>query len=71
MEKCNKCEVSYPDDYLSPIITSQGSVGQVCGICALEISNEALGIKRNKFNGEMAEEARQDAIAWRQKKGIS
>lgn len=37
----------------------------VCAICALEMSNLALGINRTEFQGEIAEQMRQKAIEWR------
>lgn len=70
MEKCNKCGVDYPDGYLSPIMGT-GVAEMVCGICALELSNQVLGINRTEFQGEMAEDLRQDAIAYRKQKGIT
>ena len=70
MNKCQKCKIEYPNGYLSPLITSKGSL-LVCGICALEIGNEVLGIKRKKFNGEEAERLRQMAIQYRKKTNVS
>lgn len=64
--KCAKCKIAYPEGYLSPIIG--GSVrGGVCGICALEITNEVHGVTREKFQGEIAEELRQMAIEYRKR----
>lgn len=40
----------------------------LCGICALEITNHIHGIKRKKFGGEMAESLRQEAIAYNKKR---
>lgn len=65
--KCTSCQWEYPDHLLNPLMTSHGMVGQVCGICALAISNDMLGIKRKKFDGENAEELRLEAVAWRKK----
>jgi len=62
--------VIYPNGYLQPIISNVKS-DEVCGICALKISNQALGIERKKFDGEMAEHLRQLALNWRRdRKGI-
>lgn len=62
MSKCSECKRKIPEELLSPMITSSGNQADVCGVCALEISNQVLGIKRTRFNGEMAEDLRQDAI---------
>ncbi len=66
MNKCSECKIKYPDDVmLSPMLTSEGSTREVCGVCALEISNKIHGVEQNEFTGEMAEQARQDALAHR------
>jgi hypothetical protein len=57
--KCEECKFNYPKHLIS--------VG-ICGICALENSNRVHGIKRTKFNGEIAEEMRLGAIAHRAKR---
>jgi hypothetical protein len=63
---CNRCQWPYPDELLVPIfIGGEGYSQPVCGLCALEMINEALGIHRTEFSGEMAEEKRQEAIRWR------
>lgn len=69
MEKCTKCGIKYPHGYTQPIMTSQGNA-VVCGICALEISNEVLGITRTEFGGEIAEEMRQKAIEYREQNNL-
>jgi len=66
MKKCAKCKIKYPDDLLSPGM-GLGIRGAVCGICALALSNKALGIVRTEFDGEQAEYMRQEAIEWRKK----
>jgi hypothetical protein len=63
---CPECKWQYPVSYLYPMRTSAGDFGALCGICALEISSKALGVKRPKFTGEMAEHLRQMAIKWRE-----
>lgn len=68
MKKCSECKIKYPEELLSPLIGSDGVTGDICGICALEISNETLGIQRDHFTGTIAEEMRKDAIAWRKNK---
>ena len=70
MTKCGHCKVKYPDELLSPMFTNKGITEDVCGICALALSNEALGINRKEFNGEIAEQMRLDAIEFRKKHKI-
>lgn len=65
MQKCTECKIEYPNGYTFPMFTSEGNQVSVCGICALLISNKVLGITRKKFDGELAEEARQKAIKYR------
>lgn len=62
MGKCNNCKRKIPEELLSPIMTSKGNTAGVCGVCALEISNRVLGIERDHFDGEMAEDMRLEAI---------
>jgi hypothetical protein len=62
--KCSGCDWTYPDGYVNPFTSSKGNE-QLCGICALDASNELHGTKWKTFNGEMAEDARQDAVAYR------
>jgi hypothetical protein len=47
--------------------SGSGYTPPVCAICALEISNEALGINRKEFGGEIAEHMRLMALRWRKK----
>ena len=68
MTQCNACKWEYPDGYTAPLLTTEGSMAEICGICALEISNKLHGINRKKFDGQRAEEMRQDAIAYRKGK---
>lgn len=64
--ECTRCRWDYPEDVpLSPVIGSTHR-GDVCGICALEMTNVIHGIKRTRFTGEMAEEFRLLAIKARQ-----
>jgi len=63
MSKCSKCKRKIPEELLAPIMITDGIVGGVCGVCALAISNEALGCNRKKFDGDIAESMRLDAIA--------
>lgn len=62
MSKCSNCKRSIPSELLSPMMGSGGTTKAICGVCALELSNEQLGINRKKFQGEMAEEMRLEAI---------
>lgn len=61
---CVRCAVPYPDWYLHPVIGSMVQ-GDVCGVCALQMTNAIHGTKRRRFHGEMAEEARSLAAEWR------
>ena len=70
--ECSRCGYDYPEDIgLYPVLGTLSTRGPVCGICALEISNAALGLlgtpfARTSFNGEMAEQFRLDAIEARE-----
>jgi hypothetical protein len=56
MSKCSKCKRTIPADLLAPVFTNEGVSHNVCGLCALEISNEILGIDRLGFEGEQAQQ---------------
>ena len=60
LEACAECKYTYPSEILSPF-----NGRMVCGICALSLTNQIHGMKRDHFDGEMAEEMRLDAIIWR------
>jgi len=65
---CSRCKLPYPAELVVPMfVNTGGSSGylHVCGICALEVSNNLHGENRTKFDGEQAEDKRQDAIMWR------
>jgi len=62
---CSVCTWLYPEELVSPIVSSSGDKADVCGICALEISNRVSGVKRKKFDGPQAEGLRLAAIKWR------
>jgi hypothetical protein len=63
---CSRCGYEYPEDVpLSPM-SGTISTREICGICALEVSNATLRIKRTSFNGEMAEEYRLLALEARE-----
>lgn len=44
-----------------------GYTKPVCGICALEITNQTHGSSLKRFRGESAEDMRKRAIRWRLK----
>lgn len=67
--KCDQCKVNYPSGLVQVMYSSLGSFN-VCGICALEISNKIHGNNRQKFDGPMAEKMRQKAIKFRQENDI-
>jgi hypothetical protein len=56
MKKCRTCKIKYPEEIL---------YFDECGICGLERSNNTLGVDRKKFDGEIAEDFRLQAIKWR------
>ena len=63
--ECSHCHWKYPAMFLSPFRSSRTKdFADVCGICALELSNEALGVKRKNFYGRYAEELRKSALDW-------
>jgi hypothetical protein len=68
--RCRHCGVDYPEEILNPIVSTNGTTANICGICALEIINQAHGSRRKKFHGEIAEAMRQAALAHRRKLGI-
>ena len=62
MGNCSHCKRSIPQEYLSPLVSNYGNSQEICGICALALSNRELGIDRKCFKGEIAESLRQFAI---------
>lgn len=84
---CALCRLPYPEELLMPVTAPGHPMDRqlVCGICALDISNEQLGDgpittinaftgrvrerrgPRKRFDGQMAEDLRQRALAWRRK----
>lgn len=68
--KCTQCKWDYPEEILSPMCVGDQTVGPLCGICALELSNvihgEQHGI-RTQFDGPAAERCRQLALRYRAK----
>jgi hypothetical protein len=66
--RCDCCGWKYPSSLLSPLfIGGQGYTEPVCAICALDLSNKALGVARTALTGEMAESMRQAALLWRKR----
>lgn len=70
-EKCANCKWPYPHFILSGMtlfdrVTGRMITEPICGICALELGNEAMGVVRNRFEGPRAEEYRLTAIEWRE-----
>lgn len=65
MPKCTKCGWQYRNHLLHQMSGNGILYGIMCPICALGISNEILGITREKFDGPKAERLRQEAIRWR------
>lgn len=64
--KCDECKFDYPERLLGPLSTSEGNRAKICGICALELGNRVIGVKRERFTGPNAEKLRQAAIKWRE-----
>jgi hypothetical protein len=64
MSQCDNCKRIIPQEMLSTMFTNEGVTGEICGVCALDISNKALGIERTEFRGEIAEGMRQEALAY-------
>jgi hypothetical protein len=65
---CARCKLPYPGEMLNPVMGNFADSGKpVCGICALEIVNEAHGTRMKRFHGELAEGLRLRAINWRRK----
>jgi hypothetical protein len=63
---CARCRVRYPTALLSPLGTDQEEAAQaVCGICALALMNQKRRSSDTRLKNEMAEDLRQQAIAWR------
>lgn len=63
--RCTNCQWKYPEQILADMDVSGTITHNVCGICALEMSNRTLKHQRTEFNGERAEACRLAAIEWR------
>ena len=57
---CDDCKINYPDELIQPFNSQH-----LCGICALNASNKAVGWNRTKFTGTQAERLRRAAIKFR------
>ena len=62
---CDGCGWRYPVEILSVFVSDKANTKPICGVCALARSNEIHGITRRRFDGEMAEDFRQDTLAFR------
>lgn len=67
LARCPKCKWNYPEHYLHSMFVNSAHTAPICGICALAISNHVHGINRKRFQGQMADKARLDAIRWRKR----
>lgn len=67
--KCTLCEVLYPAGYLSTFHSNARALGNVCGVCALALSNAGLPASavRTEFTGTRAEQMRKGALEYRSK----
>jgi len=72
LETCPRCRVEYPSDLLAPFFPPPPGLPaqRVCGICALELTNEVHGTERTEFHGQQSEWMRLDAIAWRRRQEV-
>ena len=65
---CPRCAWPYPTDLLVPMfIGGSGYTAPVCGVCALDLTNAVHGTRLVAFQGEIAEDMRQQALAWRRR----
>lgn len=63
LDTCSRCKREYPDvGYITDMFTSDKGYLHVCGICALDITNELHGTRMKRFHGPMAEQMRRDCI---------
>lgn len=65
LKTCNHCALKYPADLLHPFVVNGRYKGPICGICALEVTNEHAGMDLKRFMGKKAESNRLRAIEWR------
>jgi hypothetical protein len=65
---CPECLWSYSDTVaMSGLYIAGQYTKPICGICALTIMNRTLPVaaRRRQFQGQTAEDFRQDALRWR------
>lgn len=69
MARCARCELPYPPGFTGPVWGSHNYSGQhVCGLCAVDISNELHGQRQRNFKmGITAQSLAQMARGWREK----
>lgn len=67
LKSCAECELDYPKEILASAKALMIE-GSICGICALRVKNKIHGTYFKKFHGEKAEEMRQRALEWRNKR---
>jgi len=63
--KCDTCKWKYPASFLNAMFINGEYTLPVCGICALEKSNQLTSRPRLYFTGTAAELMRRAAIKWR------
>lgn len=76
MQKCDDCQIDYPDGLVSTMSGFSPSMGGsflkfVCGICALALANKIHGQDRIRFDGTSAEIKRQQAIEFRKANNLA
>jgi len=69
MSICVECKEEFPSEILSPLITSEGNTGLLCGVCALKLRNELHGLPLNTpFKGEIAQWLHEKAMKIKKKR---
>ncbi len=64
MTTCERCKTTYPAELVSPMLGSQ--YVNLCGICALDVTNEIHGTQMQQFGEDSeAEWMRLEALYWR------
>ena len=62
--KCSNCKRNFPSELVQPMFIDGGYMS-VCGVCALEIRNEAFGLPEGTpFGGEMAQEIYEETLEY-------
>jgi hypothetical protein len=65
LRKCIFCSWWYPAHLLHQFYIGETITDPICGICALRLRNDCIGIQRHSFRGTRAERARRAAERWR------